>query len=77
MPEYIIELYLYFLVGGQRGREAFDRFYQRYSSREFVRRFANKHGKFWSDYMTRYSREIREQHNMPFEGVMTPRGIFK
>jgi len=77
MPDYIVDLYLYFLIGGKIGREAFQRFYDKPNSRQFVRRFALRSGTFWSEYMTKYSQEIRDQLQRPFQGVVTPRGVLK
>jgi len=77
MVDYIRDLYIYFLVGGKQGREAFERFYDKPNSREFVRKFALRSGTFWSEYMTKYSQEIRDQLGRPFQGVITPRGVFR
>jgi len=79
MPPHIVDLYVYFLYyGTKQSREAFERFYDSDSSRQWVRRYAVRGKIFYSDYMTKYSQEIRAlQGQAPFQGIMTPRGVLK
>ena len=78
--KHITELYVYFLLGGKEGRQAFNKFYNMDDSRQFVRNYASRYGKFWTEYMKRYLSEVREQfinsQQNPFRGVITPRGKF-
>lgn len=84
MPQHIIDLYLYFLYRGTKkpievgkSRKAFERFYDADNSREWVRRYAIRGGWFYAEFMSKYSKEIRELNKKPFDGIITPRGVFK
>lgn len=75
MPEWIIDLYLIHLAIPKISRQAFDRFYDRNNSRVFVQRYAVRGKKFYSDFMARYLKEIRERPE--FSGIITHRGVIR
>lgn len=80
IPSHIVDLYIYFLYPyTKKGNDAFERFYNASHSREWVKRYAAPGKEFYSKFMTKYSQEIREQwrNHMPFQGVITPRGLSK
>lgn len=79
MPKHIIDLYIYFLYyETKRSREAFERFYNAEHSRQWVKRYAVIGKRFYGEYMTKYSQEVKAlQGRAPFEGIITPKGVFK
>lgn len=77
MPQYILDLYIYFLYSGKKSSDAFIRFYDSPNSRVWVRRHAVRGKPFYSKFMSMYLNEIREREGMPFNVVMKPRGVFK
>lgn len=78
MPQRIIDFYIYFLYyGTKKSREAFDRFYDADDSRSWVRQYAVLGNRFYSEFMSRYSKEIREMNQKSSNGITTSRGELK
>jgi len=57
--------------------KAFERFYDANGSRHFVKRYAVMGNSFYSKYMSKYSKEVREMNGVPFQGIITPRGVMR
>ena len=75
MPEWIVDLYLIHLADHKTSRHAFDRFYDANNSRIFVQRYAIRGKRFYSDFMSRYLKEIRERPE--FSGIIIHRGVMR
>ena len=76
MPNHIIDLYIYFLCDYYKSNRAFDRFYDSPEASKF-KRYAILGSKFYSDYMIKYSGEIREIMRRQGRSINPGRMVFK